>query len=389
MHAPAPRISPAGGLPLRSESGEARIPALDGVRGVAVLMVMFLHLLPDAFWPVQPWLKRALQAGLGSGVDLFFVLSGFLITGILLETQNSPHYFRNFYTRRILRIFPLYYGALALVFGMLPALGALGGASFEAVRALSPWHWGYLSNVAWFLHPESLSAPQVELRHFWSLSVEEHFYLLWPLLVGFATPRGVRQLCVALFAGSLALRTGWTLRAHDVSLIAFLTPCRLDTLAAGAFLGALTRETDWRRHLPTAKTVGAAAALLLVFLVMAMPFRSATRSLSISLAAVLMACAIFILLARPSASASNRLLCSPLLTFFGRYSYGLYLIHGLLAPLLARLLPEGPWFAALGGSAVAGGLALAVVKIALITPLAMLSWHFYEKPFLNLKRFFR
>lgn len=378
--------SQPGGLILRSSGGEARIAALDGLRGIAILMVMYFHLLPEAIWPAQAWLRKTLQTGIGSGVDLFFVLSGFLITGILLDTHGSPHYFRNFYARRILRIFPLYYGALAVIFGLLPALGLLGGASFDNIRELSPWHWAYLSNVAWFLHPTGLDSAQLELRHFWSLAIEEHFYLIWPLLVGFATPRRVRHLCLAIFVASLALRTGWALRTHEFSLFAFLTPCRLDTIAAGSFLAALTRESGWQKYLPAAKACFWISGLALAGLFLRMQGNGTIRSVSIALTSLLLASALLIALNRPAGSPTHRLLASRFLCFFGKYSYGLYLIHGLMIPFLGHQFPPAPWIAALGSN-LAGCLAVGTFKIALVTPLAMLSWHCYEKQFLKLKRY--
>src|SRR5882672_5687186 len=113
--------------------GEQRIPALDGLRGVAILMVLLNHFLPDRNYApsrVMTWLSNAARSG-WAGVDLFFVLSGFLITGILIEAKASPHYFRNFYMRRVLRIFPLYYGALVLVFVILPPLQIFDWSTFS------------------------------------------------------------------------------------------------------------------------------------------------------------------------------------------------------------------------------------------------------------------
>ena len=378
-----------GGIALRSSGEEKRIAPLDGLRGIAVLMVMYFHLLPEAVWPAQNWIKKAVQTGIGGGVDLFFVLSGFLITGILLETRGSPHYFRNFYVRRVLRIFPLYYGALLVVFGILPRLGLLGGDSFATVRSLEPWHWLYLSNVAWFFHPSWLDSPQIDLRHFWSLSIEEHFYLFWPLVVGFATPRQLRRICVAVFGASLALRLGWAMENNLFSLFVFLTPCRLDALAAGGFLATLAHdEVDWKKYLPAAKALFVLAALLVAALFLRMQGHGAVRSVSIALVAVMLASGILVALHWPASSLGARLLSSRLLVFFGKYSYGLYVIHGLMIPFLKQHFPEGEWIAATGSN-FWGGLAVATAKIAIAIPLAMLSWHLYEKQFLKLKRYFR
>ncbi|HEX6407837.1 MAG TPA: acyltransferase, partial [Gemmatimonadales bacterium] len=122
------------------------LPALDGLRGVAILLVMGYHIL-ETFpgGPEVPDLVTRLASVGWIGVDLFFVLSGFLITGILYDTKGSPGFFRNFYIRRVLRIFPLYYGFLALFCLILPALGPNDAAIVELHRAC-PWYWSYLAN---------------------------------------------------------------------------------------------------------------------------------------------------------------------------------------------------------------------------------------------------
>ncbi|XHR28578.1 MAG: acyltransferase family protein [Chthoniobacteraceae bacterium] len=370
-------------------TGEAiRIPALTGIRGVAVLLVMYLHFLPEAAWPQHAWIRRIFQTGLGSGVDLFFVLSGFLITGILLDTRASPHYFRNFFARRILRIFPLYYGVLAVIFGLLPALGMLGGAAFERVRELSGWHWAYLSNVAWLLHPSALDSPQIDLRHFWSLAVEEHFYLVWPFVIAWVSRRAVMRICAGLLLLSLTARLLSTRYGADFPNLVFLTPLHLDGLAAGSFMAALTRAPAWRNWLPATKVAFIAASLVLGGLLIALVGHpTLTHALGLALISGALACGVLLVLAAPGSNVSRMLSCRPLL-FFGEYSYGLYVLHGLLAPTLSTWTPEGPWIAATG-SGLIGCLLLASARIALVLPLAWISWHCYEGPILKLKRHFQ
>lgn len=154
--------------------------ALDGIRGLAILAVTLYRLCkeldPEAH-PVLAIIRRFAPVG-ERGVDLFFVLSGFLITGILLRTKSQPHYFRNFMARRVLRIFPLYF--LSLVLGILVIPNLLNTNSFDLASREQFYLWTYTSNfrMAW-LNEWCFGA----FDHFWSLAVEEHFYLIWPAVV--------------------------------------------------------------------------------------------------------------------------------------------------------------------------------------------------------------
>src|SRR5262249_2453340 len=223
----APPGSP-GGVATSGVSGPARagshpnlggpMPALDGVRGMAILLVLLFHFVGDM--PPASAVERAIVdvTKYGAlGVELFFVLSGFLITGILYDARSEPHYFRNFYMRRLLRIFPLYYGVLALLFFVIPLIPVLRGPTLDYLIERQAWAWPYAVNIHIAKHGD-WALPYINL--FWSLAIEEHFYLFWPLLVFLLAgrPRAligmslVAMLCAMLgrLIGSLMGLSWWT-----------------------------------------------------------------------------------------------------------------------------------------------------------------------------------
>jgi peptidoglycan/LPS O-acetylase OafA/YrhL len=213
-----------------------RLPALDGIRGLAVLGVMAEHYeIRDWPWRAgfQSPVWHAIQLG-GVGVDLFFVLSGFLITGILLDTRSRSDYFRTFMLRRALRIFPLYYAALVVIFVLVPlTLPAEFPGTPDAVQL---WYWSYLVNFLLAAKGWAAGAPLG--AHFWSLAVEEQFYLFWPLLVWLCSRRILAFVCVTCVIGALALRI-WAFDLGADHLVSYtLMPMQMDNLAIGA-LGAL------------------------------------------------------------------------------------------------------------------------------------------------------
>src|SRR5579862_7894518 len=161
---------------MATASRSTHYPALDGLRGVAILSVMVEHLAP-----------RLLAGGGWVGVDLFFVLSGFLITGVLLDGKDDPHRGRTFYVRRALRIFPLYYATLALItFGPLAKALALG----LSAQTLG-WYWIYGTNWQIALGMAHIGGP---IAYFWSLAVEEQFYLIWPLIIWHTQPKTAKRI---------------------------------------------------------------------------------------------------------------------------------------------------------------------------------------------------
>ncbi len=373
------------------EPGPKHYASLDGLRGIAILLVMLAHFtmysVPTGFLHDQ-FLKFT---GAGwCGVDLFFVLSGFLITGILFDARTAPHYFRNFYMRRVLRILPLYYGILALLFIVGPRLAP------GAYTALGPqihsqaWIWLHGTNLlvardGW----RAVDSDWFHVGHFWSLAVEEHFYLLWPAVVArFDRPRLLR-ICEWLVVLPLALRM-----SLDAPMARYvLTPCRVDTLAVGCWIALAARAPGGLVTLvPVARRVAAMTGAALALYYLARPHFDWQRDgritvTGLTLLALFFGASLVLAIAASPAGLAGRLLRGRLLGLLGRYSYAAYVFHLLLLPVTLVLFPESD-LATLTGSALAGTVLAATLSIALCFIVAAASWHLYERHFLALKRYF-
>ena len=355
---------------------DRHIPALDGVRGIAVLLVIAFHcrsILPSS-GPTY-LLLRFLDLG-WSGVDLFFVLSGFLITGILLDTRHLPNYFRNFYARRILRIFPLYFLYLFVILvAVRPAATWISGAdSWSNVRPW--WYLTYLAN--W---QPGHGVEDRYLGHLWSLAIEEQFYCIWPAVIWIVRPRRMALWCVPPIV--LAPLFRWMAGMQDEAAYR-LTSCRMDALILGAFVAVGVREFRETCDRLVRYVFGAA---FLGFLWVVSQLRAAfwhdpkMSILGASLIAVEYACLVFAG-ATCKGGPLGRLLTWPFLRTCGKYSYAMYIVHlsvfQSLEPVVAGALRER-----VSAFVLYGVFFSVVVGITLGT--AWMSWRVVEQPFLRLK----
>jgi peptidoglycan/LPS O-acetylase OafA/YrhL len=261
------------------------------------------------------------------GVDLFFVLSGFLITGMMYDAKGNSHYFRNFYARRCLRIFPLYYIALIVLLGVVPRLVDLG-QGFVPSRTSAAAYATYLSNVWIARHGWSTSGL---VGHFWSLGVEEQFYVVWPVVVLMTNRRTLLRVCEISIVCALVVRIALRFWAYDDAAYV-ITPARMDALAIGAFLAVSVRGAEGAARLarvarPTALVTAAALIATAIWrrgfdhgdVVIATVGDS---TLAVFCGAVLIAA-----LLSPPGDLIQKILSSGPLRFFGRYSYALYVFH--------------------------------------------------------------
>lgn len=367
------------------------VPVLDGVRTVAITLVMIVHLagMIEPRSELHIRVLRWMSVG-WCGVDLFFVLSGYLITRILIETRGTPHYFRRFYARRALRILPLYYGVLSAVLLIGPRLRPGAYVHLQNVLDHQAWIWLHATNLL----VAHRGLPAVDggwlcLSHFWSLAVEEHFYLLWPLAVACFDRTRLLWICGALFVMSLGLRMVIT----DPAARSSLTPCRVDALAVGCYiaLGA-SRDGGLAPFAPLARKLtaltGAALAVVLIAGADLSPRDHRMATAGVSLFAVFFGAALVTVLTASRASLISRLLGCRLLVSLGRYSYAAYVFHMLIFPVVVpRLFPMGH-VAALADSPILSTAAMTACMTALTFVFAALSFHLFEKHFLALKRFF-
>jgi peptidoglycan/LPS O-acetylase OafA/YrhL len=376
----------AGAPATKVPSAGSHVPILDGVRGVALLMGLCVHFIGDApaYTTVGRVLVKLANYGIW-GVDLFFVLSGFLITGLLYDSKSSPRYFRNFYVRRTLRIFPLYYGVLAALFIVLPALPVPYPAGLDESARHQGWLWLYVSN-AYLAIRQGWALPYV--GHFWSLAVEEQFYLVWPIVVLTLGRRSLLGACVAVTGLALGLRCALSFAGAGDIAVLVLTPCRFDALCIGGFVALAVRSVGLERVARTARRcIGPFAGLVLLasawnalggtLLDLVLPMR--TTFVALTFGAALAAS-----LAARQEGLASRVLRSRLMCFIGTRSYGLYVFHGIIAYWMVE--HRGIFDALATRLGYVGAMVVQAVAGAGFSVLvAAVSYDLYEKRFLRLK----
>jgi peptidoglycan/LPS O-acetylase OafA/YrhL len=327
------------------------------------------------------------------GVDLFFVLSGFLITGILLDARGKDNYFRNFYARRALRIFPLYYGFLFAWFFIVPNVVQLSAnGPFGAGRESQVWFWTYLSNYLSVM--KNVPVPH-GLNHFWSLAIEEQFYLVWPAVVLLVSSRRLRIICIWMLPLGLLFRVWLMTTPYTHTGGYVLTPARMGTLAVGAWLASAMREPRLKKQIErlapyalAVSLVGLAAINLPDLKMQAVePIMQVVGFPLLAVAAA--AIMVLAMSVRRRWSWYQRLFRSKVLSFFGKYSYGMYVLHLPIVVAFEGLGFTIGVFPRVGNSDVAGALAFTLTALATTTLLAFLSWNLYEKQFLRLKGRFK
>jgi len=360
-----------GSAGFQEQAGRQYYPALDGLRGLAILLVVVYHNFGFINVFFFGWL----------GVDLFFVLSGFLITDILLKTVGKKDYLRNFYLRRVLRIFPLYYLSLIIFLVLLPKLNLQFDVQYYVDHQV--WLWTYLQNwIYTFQNPGQTNT----LNHLWSLAVEEQFYLLWPLaILVIRKPKYLLIFISLVLVAVLGLRLfSWMTQVADLAYFNLFTFTRVDGLCIGCMVALLQRiSPDFlRRH---------TSAIVLFFAVLNFAFFFVNRRYQfafpyLALAGYTTFAMMFGLLVNDAVTRQTKLINGlfniPVLKFFGRISYGFYIFHWPVYLLLTPYLV--PWVSRF----VSGSyLQFTVSVLATVAAVAIswLSFQYFEKKFLKLK----
>jgi peptidoglycan/LPS O-acetylase OafA/YrhL len=364
------------------------VPVLDGIRGLAIIAVLCRHIayVFQAHGPFTRWFLPIPMFG-SRGVDLFFVLSGFLITGILLDTKSAVNRAGSFYGRRVLRIFPIYYLALAIVFV---------GEHFstwikDAGNLQNPLdhisHLLYFQNFIPLWHhgdyPLGIFGP------FWSLAVEEQFYLIWPMLVWRFSPKTILKICAAGMITTLVLRIILVPNFGSGIWIYAFTFTRADGLFIGAALAViLATKGEFSKSLVV--SMASAGVALLAVIPIFVPARELweTGGLEAVLGTTGASLCSGALVAYCLTSQESRLarwFQSDWLRNFGKYSYGIYVIH-------ATVYHAGETFLAARGRSypfsTPFAFVYAITLMAITYGLAWLSFNFFESRFLDLKRYF-
>ena len=345
----------------------AYYPALDGLRGLAILLVAFYHNFGFINYFFFGWL----------GVDLFFVLSGFLITDILLKTKNDPHYLKNFYGRRVLRIFPVYYLTLIVLLFIVPVINKdLLHVRYYQDHQL--WLWTYLQNWLYIFNPPP--ADSLGLTHLWSLAVEEQFYLVWPFVI--LLIRHVKPLFVFMFVllvAIIAIRfIVWQYHIEKIAYFNLYTFSRIDGICIGSMTALLRQFNSHFLQKNIALIVSSLAGLNFIFYL----FNNA-YSFSFPFLAIIgytTFAVVFGILVNEAVN-NNTIITlffdNRIMKFLGRISYGLYIFHWPIYLMLKNLSFNLP------------NLVISIAATGIAVIISWLSFEIFESKILKLKKNFQ
>jgi peptidoglycan/LPS O-acetylase OafA/YrhL len=346
------------------------VKELDGWRFIAVMAVIFMHYIPSIF--LVGWVV----------MDLFFVLSGFLITGILLDTKNEKGYYKNFIVRRVIRLFPLYYLCLFIVFYLIP--DSFFDVSYYRNHQL--WYWLYSSN--WLIALQGWS-PTKALDHFWSLGIEEQFYVLWPLFVWLLTSKHLVRLCIFLFFASIILRNtglqfGFVMPYPYVATIA-----RMEPIALGAIVALLLRKHKVileKIALPAALVAGICSLITFIIAGTVHMENIVNYSINYTFLDIFFAGMLAVTLSKNLPDWARKFLTHPLIRKIAGMTYCLYVFHVPIHSILKyKYLPLLQQYT---GNPMSAFLIMFIIGMVITFPLCYAIHRWIEAPLWKLKRYF-
>ena len=375
-------------------SDQGRIPGLDGIRGIAILSVVVFHYFTAVTAGRSGFLAllHNFFAMGWVGVDLFFVLSGYLIGGILLDARKSPHYFRAFYLRRFYRIIPLYYVWICGYVVLVAVVGPTRLISAGAVPAARPPLYVYflfLQNLKDF---HLTGMPAAWFGATWSLAVEEQFYLVCPLLIRLLS----RRVLIVVLIGVVLFTPALRFVVHDSgqsgpALVNLLMPCRADAFAMGILAAILWRNTRLRAYLGARMAIVYALTVVslggFVFVAMkwvSQPWALGMQTVGLSVIAVFFVVTLIFILLSPRGTVTS-IARARWLREIGTVSYCMYIIHVAIEGICRDILLPAKMHQAANWATVAVLLLAAVLTYAI----AKLSWILFERPLQRLGHAYR
>lgn len=384
---------------MQQQEVQNRVSELDGIRGLAILIVFFYHLIVFASGLANSHVLRSPLVKLVDigwiGVDIFFVLSGFLITAILLKTRGETHYFRNFYARRVLRIFPLYYLVAVVVYIFLPFI-LVKGEILAVVQTSWPFSMLYLQN--WLYIPKVShyfdAGTPAFLGPTWSLAIEEQFYLIWPTVVYFFDRRKLFILSVMILVFAFLTRVFLFFFARSwVSLeefIHFSTVTRFDGFCVGALIALAFESEEWKQKISRfgwpillcslAGWIGITIATNNNLSVLAKnPYKNIWSYLLLALGSGAL---VVLALTQQPQSRIRIFFRNPILVFWGKYSYAIYILHIPIILILLKIMRD------LGYRGDIAWFVFIVLGCTLTILCSLTTWHLLEKHVLKLKKYF-
>ncbi len=367
-------------------------PALDGLRGVAILLVVFHHLSVGherESW--GGWLYTNVKALGWIGVDLFFVLSGFLIGSILLKSYGRQRWIVNFVVRRALRVLPLYFTVIFFCFNVVTWLPFSGVAWLSDLAKSQVWYWLHLANFRKIYGDMDPSLPTVGwMSTYWSLSIEEHFYLMWPFVLWMCGPLNIGRVACLGLVGVVSLRCWIAMTDYPESIIYNNTFTRIDGLLLGTLIA-------WLNEFYLGRLKSAGYFVACVFVLAACAFlipsilgyvgggRQTTYGKIVLYTASVWGSGalVWYMVTQPSTKWLCRVFANRLLVSIGKYSYAIYVFN---KPIIYGVAAFASGY--LGKLPTLGALAYFVCVCWVCWIVAWVSWRLIEQPFLRLKVFF-